>query len=490
MRGSAILVLLLTCNVAAIEIHVPVDYGTIQAAIVAASDGDSIVVSDGVYLENLNLLGKAVSLSSVNGLTATTIEGGSSGPTIICNSGEGLNSIVEGFTITGGLQVISAEPGGGLWCFNSSPTIRNNLFVENEAGDGGGAYLHGSNAEIVGNEFLANIASRGGGIYCNTGAPLIANNTFCLNVAEHGGAIRHDSPVEAVITRNTFYGNTADNNGGALDLQGLPVVTHNEFVGNSAFRGGAVRAFSGSGMLIASNIFHDNTAEVGGAIEVVTDVLLFNNTIYANSAVDGGGIHLSSECTIRNCILWGNTAVNGSQISITSHQPIIDHCNIETPIAGTGNLSEPPLFVSPTTGDFHLQPDSPCINTGSPFDVSPLWDGEDWDGENRVSCVMIDMGADEYPACPGAVLVRGDCDGSGTIDVGDPLHLLGVLFQDLDPQCFAACDANDSGVVDIADPIGLLLFIFSTAPAPPPPFPACGSIPPGGSLHCLTPTCP
>src|SRR5258708_6707774 len=44
---------LLAANPAsASTIHVPADYPTIQAAINAASDGDSILVSDGTYTEN------------------------------------------------------------------------------------------------------------------------------------------------------------------------------------------------------------------------------------------------------------------------------------------------------------------------------------------------------------------------------------------------------------------------------------------------------
>jgi hypothetical protein len=45
-------------------IHVPSDQPTIQAAINAAHNGDWVVVSPGTYLENIDFLGKAITVKS------------------------------------------------------------------------------------------------------------------------------------------------------------------------------------------------------------------------------------------------------------------------------------------------------------------------------------------------------------------------------------------------------------------------------------------
>src|SRR5882724_7229733 len=60
----------------ALIIHVPADQRTIQAAINVANNGDTVLVSDGTYVENINFNGKAITVTSVNGASKTTIDGG------------------------------------------------------------------------------------------------------------------------------------------------------------------------------------------------------------------------------------------------------------------------------------------------------------------------------------------------------------------------------------------------------------------------------
>lgn len=73
------------------------------------------------------------------------------------------------------------------------------------------------------------------------------------------------------------------------------------------------------------------------------------------------------------------------------------------------------------------------------------------------------------------LFLRGDCDGSGAIGLGDAIEMLEYLFITGQGACLAACDADDSGVIDIADPLFLLSYSFQGGPAPPAPFPNCGS---------------
>ncbi len=84
------------------------DYSTIQSAINAAVDGNTVLVFAGTYTENINFNGKAITVKGAKGAGQTIINGGGNGSVVTFTSGEGANSILDGFTITGG----SAWDGG------------------------------------------------------------------------------------------------------------------------------------------------------------------------------------------------------------------------------------------------------------------------------------------------------------------------------------------------------------------------------------------
>ena len=81
----------------------------IQDCIEAAMDGDDCVVAPGTYLENINFLGKAINLHSVEGAEETIINADGSGTVVTCDSGEDFNTVISGFTITGGTGTKCAE---------------------------------------------------------------------------------------------------------------------------------------------------------------------------------------------------------------------------------------------------------------------------------------------------------------------------------------------------------------------------------------------
>lgn len=72
---------------------------------------------------------------------------------------------------------------------------------------------------------------------------------------------------------------------------------------------------------------------------------------------------------------------------------------------------------------------------------------------------------------------RGDADGSGTVNIADPIATLNLLFTgSFDPPCLDAADFNDSGAVSNDDAIAGLSFLFLGAAPPPSPGPNfCGS---------------
>ncbi len=77
-------------------------YCSIQTAIDNAVDTDEIVVAPGTYFETINFMGKAVWLHSADGAEVTIIDGTGNFHVVQCVSGEGPETVLDGFTITGG----------------------------------------------------------------------------------------------------------------------------------------------------------------------------------------------------------------------------------------------------------------------------------------------------------------------------------------------------------------------------------------------------
>jgi len=84
------------------------------------------------------------------------------------------------------------------------------------------------------------------------------------------------------------------------------------------------------------------------------------------------------------------------------------------------------------------------------------------------------------------VFFRGDCDQSQSLDLTDPIFLLGFLFLgDEETICRDACDVNDDEQLNLTDAIFALDFLFRGGRRPPQPFPLEGVDPSGTALRCL-----
>ncbi|MBN1917261.1 MAG: FG-GAP repeat protein [Verrucomicrobia bacterium] len=169
-------------------------YPTIQSAIIASTNGDTVVVADGVYSgvgnRSINFFGRDITVHSANGPANCTIDAGGLGRVFVFASGETDEAVVEGFTIING---DSTGQGGAFSIANSSPTIRDCIIYNCEASSSGGALALVAcnsvfeNCVIVGNESLYN---EGGAISCTvSSAPVFVNCTFADNRASAGGAL-------------------------------------------------------------------------------------------------------------------------------------------------------------------------------------------------------------------------------------------------------------------------------------------------------------
>ena len=152
-------------------ISVPFDHSTIQGAIDAASTGDEILVEPGMWVENIDFKGKEIVLRSRHGAGNTIIDGAQSGSVVSFGSGEGTGTLLDGFTLTNGTGtkgLWSNYLGGGIYCADSSPTIKGCILTANTANDGGAFYCSRGSPTIVGNKFAGNTAYKGAAITWTT----------------------------------------------------------------------------------------------------------------------------------------------------------------------------------------------------------------------------------------------------------------------------------------------------------------------------------
>ena len=132
-------------------------------------------------------------------------------------------------------------------------------------------------------------------------------------------------------------------------------------------------------------------------------------------------------------------------------------------------------------GSYRLRSESPAFDAGlEAFGVA-----SDFDGRSRPCGDGFDVGAYEAGGCEPASFVRGDWDGSGSINVTDAIGILGFLFLGSDgPSCLSMADVDDNDTVELTDPIALLNFSFLGGDAPAPPFESCGIDPTPEALSC------
>jgi parallel beta-helix repeat protein len=366
-------------------ITVPGDYAKIQEAIDAASDCDTVLVSDGIYYEIIDFLGKAITVQSENGAGSTTIYGNATGSVVAFSSGETATSILDGFTITNGYAI----RGGGIYMYGSSPTV--------------------TNCTITGNHFTVvgyRMDGLGGGIYMSNSSPTITNCTITGNyitatdygISVCGGGIYIVDSSSPTITKCTITGNHATN-----------TILGKSYAG----MGGGIYCNSSSLSITNCTIINNKANGFGGGINSVFSTLSITNcTINGNISFSyGGGIYvLSSSVFITNTILWDNTAAIGNEISIEGSSMVdLTFSDINTEdIEGVGswtgsdNINADPLFVDntnpdPLLRDYHLKVGSPCIDKGDDGSVSGATiPTDDIDGNIRPTAgTRVDIGSDE-----------------------------------------------------------------------------------------------
>ncbi len=497
----------------------------IQSAIDFAGPGDTVLVKPGEYVidQPINFNrdcitpgpgGKNLTLRSEGGPEVTTIRMAAAddfyASVVIFQNGESADSILEGFTLTGGGGKL-IEGGGGILCkdWGTSPTVINCVITGNHATEGGGVSCYQtegiSHSREVSPTFIScaitrNLSRlRGGGVACtfNT-SPTFRDCTIAENFSlwNGGGGISFEYGSAPSLVGCTIKGNTASNReggaargGGVQGGEALGVMENCLISGNTAEFGGGIFFFGGSPRLTNCAIFGNQASEAGGGVyfqsgEWFQNEPTFNScTISGNSAQRGGGALAGARSfpSYTNCIIQGNSPESfWGEFSdcLTSGDPlfvgrgVFDFGRFVSVDLGWYAGDVPDFVVE--APNFHLRPQSPAI------DVGPSVGAPEFDIERtpRPQGAGFDIGAYEYVP---PEFLRGECTGDGVLDIADSICVLGYLFgRTNEPckskvgHCLDAADANDDGRVDIADAVELLMHLFGNGGPLPAPFLACG----------------
>ena len=277
---------------------------------------------------------------------------------VVTATGVGPTSVLDGFTITGGLGGTAsggfgARSGGGIFIDDASPLVSDCTFESN----------------------YSNLISGGGASILNVSSPVFRNCRFlkCSSYQSYGGGV-------------------------GIDGTGSPGFVNCVFQGNLSYSGAALSSRGGANTSVINCTFSGN-----------------------QSRSEGGAIRNESQLTLTNSIVWNNisnssslpTSISpkSSLLHVTGATTSVSHCLIANSGGSTAwntdigtdagsNIDTNPFFIAPadplsapnSIGDLQLGFESPALDVGDNVPVSGI---VDLIGATRIVNEFVDLGAYE-----------------------------------------------------------------------------------------------
>ena len=304
-------------------------FPSIQKAVLAAGDDTIVWVGPGVYYEHdIVLDGKVLTLTSTDGPLSTVIDAQGAGRLLELSAGESLDTVISGFTLTGGDA--GEDPGGGIKIYHSGATLEELILKDNSSGRGGAVSIdHG---DVIIDECVVD----------NNRAPYWG-----------GGIYAYESRL--TVTRSVITNNQDT---------GLWALTSTCAVENSIVAGNVesgLSLLSTEAWIVSSTVTENVTDLYWGAI-----------------LVNGGGVRIYGSIVAFNIgpEIW---------VSEDEPEPEVLYSNVYDTAGKLGNfqpldpsnVSVDPVFWAQTVDgvyagdDYHLAPSSPLLDAGLPTVEDP-----------------------------------------------------------------------------------------------------------------------
>ncbi len=421
------------------QINVPDDFDSIQTAINQSEDGDTVIVREGIYTENLDFSGKDIIVASSylvhhreSAISKTVIQVAEDGSVVSFRNQESRNAMLIGFTISNGTGTLGFpndnghRRGGGIFiAYQSDPIISHCIISGNSL-----SYQNGDPSPPRDES----PTYYGGGIFCEDSAPLITNCEVTDNYAsDGGGGISTGFHSQAEIVDCDIFDNQASYGAGVtissefVTVSGCRIYDNHSFaqphMGSPGYGGGVAL---GNGTILDCLIYSNTSAADGGGVycDAYGAPQIIGCQIFENSAVRGGGVYTDVDnaeiinCTIANntsdslgaglfilaspgriemplvvnSIIWNNSPSQVYMLNFYNEEPEsidLTYSNIQGGQEGiitsngnviewgAGNIDSDPQFVSLNQNNFNLRGNSPCIDAGTDLGLDYNGDAPD-----------------------------------------------------------------------------------------------------------------
>jgi hypothetical protein len=368
------------------------------------------------------LHGKSITIRGMGSHPSNTvIDCQSQGRAFYVADGESYDTVIENLQIQHGVM---RHGGGGIFCYATSPTIRNCRFIHcSTEGEGGAIRCYGPASPVIQNCYFAfNNAQVSGGAIASRGigsTPFMLNCLLISNSTDKfGGAIYVGMGSALRLVGSTLHGNHAKMRGGGVCcISGTFQVNDTILWGNTCAQEFVATTMPAYG--ISGHVTRVSTAAQPETQPVSNLLLAADPNTMLGAKTDSIGYYE----TVMPMTLTpvGDPTTDGDQVAVfgTNSVAEIDWCAMQDGLEGAffgtdANLvingdhviTTDPLFAdldgpdndanTLDDNDYHIQMGSPCVNAGNPTpDPAYALGTQDIDNQPRVHQGRIDIGVDE-----------------------------------------------------------------------------------------------